>query len=90
MAACAGGFAAAGGRVWRRRLASTHGGQHRGQGAPERGGRKGGQHHEALGRSQGGFGTKIHLKCDGQGRPLAFVLTPGQRHEMPVLEALLD
>jgi transposase len=24
--------------------------------------------------------TKLHLACDGKGRPLAVVLTPGQRH----------
>ena len=32
---------------------------------------------EALGRSQGGFSTKVHLRVDGQGRPLTVVLTPG-------------
>lgn len=31
----------------------------------------------ALGRSRGGSTTKIHLACDGHGRPLAFVLTAG-------------
>ena len=35
----------------------------------------------ALGRSQGGFGTKIHLVCDSHGLVLAVWLTPGQRHE---------
>jgi transposase len=35
----------------------------------------------ALGRSQGGFGTKVHLVCDGHGIVLAVWLTPGQRHE---------
>ncbi len=35
---------------------------------------------EALGRSRGGFSTKVHLACDGKGRPLSVVLTPGQRH----------
>jgi transposase len=35
----------------------------------------------ALGRSQGGFTTKIHLLCDGPGHPLYFCLTPGQEHE---------
>ncbi|MFF9488255.1 IS5 family transposase, partial [Streptomyces sp. NPDC014676] len=33
----------------------------------------------ALGRSRGGLTTKIHLACDGRGRPLAILLTPGQR-----------
>ena len=35
----------------------------------------------ALGRSRGGFTTKIHARCDTQGRPLGFVLTPGQAHD---------
>ena len=34
----------------------------------------------ALGRSRGGFSTKIHLLCDGHGHPLNFHLTPGQAH----------
>jgi transposase len=35
----------------------------------------------ALGRSQGGFGTKAHLVTDSHGIILAVELTPGQRHE---------
>jgi transposase len=34
-----------------------------------------------LGRSQGGFGTKVHLVCAGHGIVLAVWATPGQRHE---------
>lgn len=45
---------------------------------------------EALGRSKGGFSTKLHLACDGKGRPLAVILTPGQRHGSTQLEGLLD
>lgn len=45
---------------------------------------------EALGRSRGGFSTKVHLACDGKGRPLSIVLTPGQRHSSTQLEELLD
>jgi transposase len=45
-----------------------------------------------LGRSRGGFGTKIHLVCDGNGLPLAVKLSAGQRHEClyaePVLQAV--
>lgn len=44
---------------------------------------------EALGRSRGGFSTKIHLACDGKGRPLAIRLTPGQHHDSTQLENLL-
>jgi transposase len=46
----------------------------------------------ALGRSRGGFGTKIHLVTDGQGLPLGAEVSAGQRHEClfaePVLEAV--
>ena len=43
----------------------------------------------ALGRSRGGFGTKVHLVRDGHGVPLAVTLTPGQRHESTQFEAVL-
>jgi transposase len=45
---------------------------------------------EALGRSKGGFTTKLHLACDGKGRLLAAMLTPGQQHDCTQLEPLLD
>ena len=44
----------------------------------------------ALGRSRGGFSTKIHLLCDGHGHPLHFHLTPGQAHETTGLVPLLE
>src|SRR6188508_2875914 len=44
----------------------------------------------ALGRSRGGFSTKIHLLCDGNGLPLHFHLTAGQDHESTALAALLE
>ncbi len=34
--------------------------------------------------------TKLHLACDGAGRPLAVVLTPGQWGDNPQLAVLLD
>ena len=43
-----------------------------------------------MGRSKGGFSTKLHLACDGKGRPLSVVITPGQRHSSTQLEDLLD
>lgn len=45
---------------------------------------------EALGRSRGGLTTKVHLTCDGKGRPLSILLTPGQRHDSTQLVPLLD
>lgn len=53
-------------------------------------GARGGQDGQALGRSRGGFGTKIHLRAEGYGRPMAFVLSGGERHESQYLRALLD
>lgn len=44
----------------------------------------------ALGRSRGGFSTKIHLLCDSAANPLHFHLTPGQSHESTVLDILLE
>lgn len=45
---------------------------------------------EALGRSQGGFSTKIHVKAEGGGKPMTFILTPGQQHELTVAEQLVQ
>jgi len=44
----------------------------------------------ALGRSRGGFSTKIHLLCDGQGPRLHFEVTPGQTHEAAAFDTLLE
>lgn len=54
------------------------------------GARAGTQENEALGRSRGGFTTKFHVKAEGNGKPLAFVLTPGQRHEVRAFEPLME
>jgi len=43
--------------------------------------KKADQKHQGLGRSRGGFTIKLHARCDGHGRPLGFVLTPGQAHK---------
>jgi transposase len=42
-----------------------------------------------LGKSQGGFSTKVHLKAEGHGKPLTILLTPGQQHEATVFEPLM-
>ena len=54
------------------------------------GGKKNGAEEEKLGRSRGGFSSKIHLRCEGTGKPLAFILTPGQRNESIFLEQLME
>jgi transposase len=51
--------------------------------------KNGGQEAQALGRSRGGFSTKIHVKVDGLGNPLRFIVTGGERHESTQGEALL-
>jgi transposase len=40
----------------------------------------------ALGRSRGGFGTKVHLVCDSHGMIVAIHVTAGQAHESKALE----
>lgn len=44
----------------------------------------------ALGRSRGGFSTKIHAVVTLKGRPIELRLTPGQQHEATLAEELLD
>jgi transposase len=51
--------------------------------------KNGGQAEQALGRSKGGFSTKIHVCVDALGNPLRFILTGGQRHDITQAEALV-
>ena len=51
--------------------------------------KKGGQAAQALGRSRGGFSTKIHVSVDGLGNPLRFILTGGQQHDITQAEELI-
>ena len=43
-----------------------------------------------MGRSRGGFSTKLHAVVDTKARPLYVTLTPGQRHEMVAAPDLLS
>jgi transposase len=43
-----------------------------------------------LGRSRGGFGTKIHARVSGLGLPVTVVLTPGQAADVSQAEALME
>jgi transposase len=51
--------------------------------------KSGGQEAQALGRSRGGFSTKIHIAVDALGNPLRLLLTAGQRHDSPQAGALI-
>ena len=42
-----------------------------------------------LGRSRGGLSTKIHLACEQRQKPLAIVVTAGQRGDSPQFAAVL-
>lgn len=53
-------------------------------------GRKRGIISNALGRSRGGFSTKIHALVDTKGRPIHVELTPGQQHESTVAAAIIE
>ncbi len=43
-----------------------------------------------MGRSRGGFGTKLHIAVDGLGNPVEFLLTGGQEADINQGEALID
>jgi len=43
-----------------------------------------------LGRSRGGFGTKIHILVDALGNPVDFILTAGQEADVTQAEPLIE
>jgi transposase len=59
-------------------------------GPPTCGGRKRGQDSQGLGRSRGGFSTKIHVAVTGEGQPVKLLLTEGERHDVTCAEILLE
>ena len=64
--------------------------QHRGAGPRLRRRGKKSEGEQALGRSRGGFSTKLHAAGDALGNPLAFRLTAGQQGDAPQALPLLD
>lgn len=52
--------------------------------------KSGGQEAQALGRSRGGFTTKIHVTVDGLGNPLRLRLTAGQAADIGQAVELVD
>ena len=51
--------------------------------------KRGRQNEQCLGRSRGGFSSKIHHLVDALGLPLQFILTGGERHDLSQAESLL-
>ena len=52
--------------------------------------KNGGQTEQALGRSRGGFSTKIHIGVDALGNPLRLRLTGGQAHDVTEADKLIE
>lgn len=48
------------------------------------------QKKQALGESRGGLSTKIHIVVEGEGKPLAVRISPGQEHETKQAIPLVD
>ncbi|ADM10849.1 putative transposase [Parvularcula bermudensis HTCC2503] len=59
------------------------------QSSPLRKRRKRGEENQAVGRSRGGRTTKIHALADDCGRPVAFVLTPGNVADITVAKQIV-
>lgn len=43
-----------------------------------------------IGRSRGGLTSKVHLVCDGRGRPLGWVITGGNINDTTMMTTALD
>jgi transposase len=54
-----------------------------------RGGGKKGADDQALGRSRGGFSTKVHVAVDALGNPVKVILTAGQAHDLSQAKELI-
>src|SRR5690606_6483961 len=88
-AGCMGCAAANAGRSGAHRRLAAHDRQHQ-HSRPRLGsGRKRGACANALGRSRGGFTSKIHARSDNQGRPLGFILTGGEASDYIAAEPLM-
>jgi transposase len=51
---------------------------------------KRGTEHNALGRSRGGFSTKINARTNAEGLPIGVVITPGQANDITAFPALMQ
>jgi len=53
-------------------------------------GGQGGNEEQHLGRSKGGYTSKLHCTTDALGNPLRLILSPGQRNDVTKAEELLE
>ncbi|MFL5762015.1 MAG: hypothetical protein ACJ789_20140, partial [Thermomicrobiales bacterium] len=65
-------------------------GRHRDPRPPARGGGEKGGGDQAVGKSKAGFSSKLHLRGEGFGKPITWVLTGGQRLEATQGRALME
>jgi transposase len=72
------------------RCSSTNARCHDRPGASLRSRRKRGIEKNALGRSRGGFSTKINARTNAEGLPIGIVITPGQAHDVTAYPALME
>ncbi|EFF89350.1 IS4 family transposase [Streptomyces sp. e14] len=86
----AAGRAGEGGRGGRHRVAGVRRFHDRPGPSACGGGPKRGLRDPALGRSRGGLTSKIHLACDGRGRPLGFVVTGGSTNDCTRFTAVME
>lgn len=49
-----------------------------------------GKQDQGLGRSKGGFTTKLHAACDGLGKPICLFITAGQRSDYTKALSLIE
>lgn len=73
----------------RRQRRRADGRQYRDPGTPLCRRRKGGTQNQALGRSRGGFSTKIHARTNAGGLPIALILTPCEAHDSTAFTDLM-
>jgi len=48
------------------------------------------EQNQALGRSRGGFSTKIHVRCNAAGLPIGVVLSEGEAHDVTAYDGLMQ
>lgn len=85
------GFSVGGaGRLWGRTKDGPDDRQYRDPGPPSGSRRKRGAQNQGLGRSRGGFTSKIHARTNEEGLPLGFVITAGEAHDATAYDGLMQ